>query len=290
MRVGYACLTVGVLNTNFKTFRKKNLNEKNLKSIIKHNLKALDNIIDYNIKNNIKLFRITSDLIPFGGGGYKWEEWFKKDFKKIGEKIKKNNIRVSMHPGQYTVLNSPHEEVVKNAVIELEYHAKVLSLLGVSNENKIILHIGGVYNDKESAMVRFIENYQKLNKDIKQRLVIENDEKNYNVEEVLYISNKLNIPVVFDNLHNQLNQSELGEVELIKKCVATWKKKDGTAKIHYSEQAEAKKNGAHSWHIDVEKFTNFVDKLTDDVDIMLEVKDKNLSALECNLVLLNKKN
>lgn len=208
MSIGYACLTIGVPDANLKSFTAKSLTEEKLLEIISYNLKSLNNIIDYNIKNDIKLFRISSDLIPFGSSHLNqlsWWKMFSQEFVETGRKIMNNNIRVSMHPGQYTVLNSPNDDVVKRAIEDLNYHVKVLDNLRVGENHKIILHIGGVYNDKEQAIKRFADNYERLNDQVKERLVIENDDKSYNINEVLKIGNELNIPVVFDNLHNKIN-------------------------------------------------------------------------------------
>ena len=152
MSIGYACLTIGVQNTNLKSCIAKNVDEEKLLDLISNNLNSLENIIEYNIKNNIKLFRISSDLIPFGSSkinSIPWEKIFLSKFGEIGDKIKTSGMRVSMHPGQYTVINSPNIEVVNRAIDDLNYHTKVLDSLGVGSEHKIVLHIGGVYNDKE---------------------------------------------------------------------------------------------------------------------------------------------
>lgn len=287
MSIGYACLTIGVENANLKTSIAKNINEEKLLDLISHNLNSLENIIDYNIENHIRLFRISSDLIPFGSSPIntlQWEKIFFYKFNKIGEKIRKNEIRVSMHPGQYTVLNSPNMEVVNRAIEDLNYHAKVLDSLGIGSEHKIVLHIGGVYNDKKQSMERFVNNYSLLGNNVKERLVIENDDKSYNINEVLEIGQTLNIPVIFDNLHNEINpyDKEKNEIYWISKCKETWKEKDGYQKIHYSQQNPLKKVGSHSNTIGVNKFVNFYENLSrEDIDIMLEVKDKNLSAVKC---------
>lgn len=287
MSIGYACLTLGVLNANLKSCTAKNATEENLLDIILHNLNSLENMIEYNIRNDIKLFRISSDLIPFGSSPLNkltWWEIFSERFSEIGRKIKENNIRVSMHPGQYTVLNSPNSDVVKRAVEDLNYHARVLECLDVGAEHKIILHIGGIYNDKEQAIQRFADNYMHLSDSIKQRLVIENDDKLYNINDVLEIGKKLNIPVVFDNLHNEINfySKEISESNWINQCKSTWKENDGCQKIHYSQQDPLKKTGSHSSTIKINKFIEFYKSLErEDIDIMLEVKDKNLSAVKC---------
>ncbi len=189
-----------------------------------------------------------------------------------------------MHPGQYTVLNSPNPEVVNNAVSDLKYHAKVLDALGVNESSKIILHIGGVYGDKQKSAEVFKSNYLKLPDNIKARMIIENDDKNYAVEDILDISRALEIPVVFDNLHNELNPSkeELSGKEWIGICASTWKKKDGKQKIHYSQQKAGASVGSHSETIYIEEFMEFYNSLNDkSIDIMLEVKDKNISCLKC---------
>jgi len=286
MNIGYACLLVDVLNTKLRTCNLKNATEEKFKELISNNLNSLNNMIDYNIENNIHLFRISSDIIPFGSNQInklKWWNIFEKEFEIIGKKLKENNIRVSMHPGQYTVLNSIKEDVVKRAIEDLLYHVRVLDALKTDKTSKIILHIGGVYNDKEESIKRFIKVVKKLPKQIKNRLVIENDDKNYTIDEVYFISEKTKLPIVFDIFHHQINNNDNKKSinDWIIKCSKTWNKNDGNPKIHYSEQNINKQKGSHSETIDVEKFIEFYKNLPISVDIMLEVKDKNISAVKC---------
>lgn len=287
MRIGYACLTIGVPNTSMKRCLMKNASEAKLLELIPHNLDSLENIIDYNIKNNIRLFRISSDLIPFGSSPINkipWWNLYQSKFLRIGSKIKDNGIRVSMHPGQYTVINSPDEDVVKRAIDDLNYHSKVLDSLGVGIEHKIILHIGGVYNDKKSAVSRFISNFNNIAVSIKDRVALENDDKSFNICDVLEIGKVLSVPIVFDNLHNEINPCNMqkSDILIINECKKTWKERDGVQKIHYSQQNPNKKPGSHSSSILIDKFMDFCSALQrDDIDIMLEVKDKNLSAVNC---------
>lgn len=291
MSIGYACLTLGVPFTDMKSCTLKNATDERLLEITAHNLKSLENIIKYNLKHDIKLFRISSDLIPFGSNPankLSWWEIFSEEFLRIGEIIKSADIRVSMHPGQYTVLNSLNSEVVKKAVEDLIYHCKVLEALGTEKNSKVILHIGGVYGDKKEAIKKFKKNYMALDNIIKKRLVIENDQKSYNIQDVLEIGQELNIPVVFDNLHHKINQENLDtkinidDYFWINECRKTWKNHDGNQKIHYSQQDSIKHPGAHSKTIAIEEFMEFYSNLNrNDIDIMLEVKDKNLSGIKC---------
>lgn len=241
MAIGYACLVFGVPDTGMKRCLIKNATRDRLSQLTLGNLQALDRIIDYNIKNEIKLFRISSDLIPFSSNpinDIKWWKVYEKEFQIIANKIKDHGIRISMHPGQYTVLNSPDRDVVNRAVQDLNYHGRVLDSLGEDKKDKIILHIGGVYKNKEKAMERFITNYDQLSDSVKNRLVIENDDKSYNISDVLEIGSILDIPVVFDNLHHQANPSHLDKpmIYWIDRCAHTWHKRNEVQKIHYSSK------------------------------------------------------
>lgn len=294
--IGYACNFIGDKSLRFRTIRKNNITNEKLTEIISHNLNVLKEIILYNKKNKIKLFRITSDLIPFGSSEFNtldWGEVFKEEFAEIGRIIKESNMRVSMHPGQYTVINSLREDVIERAFWDLNYHDKVLNLLNCDKTSKIVLHIGGVYGNKEEAIIRFIKNYGRLKPSVKNRLIIENDDKSYNIEEVLYISENTGAPVVYDNLHSKINPPSVEKDDLywINLAKKTWKKEDGRQKVHFSIQDPDKKPGGHSKTIYINEFKKFYeDTCGGDIDIMLEVKDKNVSAIKCVNTLEKDKN
>lgn len=293
MKIGYACLTEGVYNTKFKTCTLKTATRENLLKIIEHNLDTLEEIIDYNIKMNISFFRLGSDIIPFGSSpvnNLPWDGIFKERFQTISKKIKDKNIRISMHPGQYTILNSPNETIIERAIEDLEYHNRFLNALEMDKTSKIILHIGGVYGDKESAIARFEKTYSILSDAIKSRLIIENDDKSYNIGDVLGIAKRNSIPVAYDNLHNTLLPFDESKDDnhFIKLANKTWTSSDGVQKIHYSQSANGKRTGSHSKTIDLEVFSGFLKDIPD-VDIMLEVKDKNISALKVNNLIDDKK-
>ncbi|SDK22132.1 UV DNA damage repair endonuclease UvsE [Alkalibacterium thalassium] len=294
MSIGYACLTRGIADLSYKTCRKQNATEENLLSLIEHNLTTLEAMIDYNNQNDIRLFRMSSDIIPFGSdfsvNDLDWSQIFKEQFERIGEKVKDYGIRVSMHPGQYTVLNSKNEDVVNRAIDDLTYHTLFIDSLNVDASHKIILHIGGVYGDKDQAIERFVKVYKKLDQRIKKRLIIENDDRLYTIEDVLSISQQTGAPVVYDNLHHFINPGEtLGnDKHWIEKAQETWSLDDGRAKVHYSQQQLNAREGAHSQTVRIKEFMDYYESVKSlDIDIMLEVKDKNLSAVKCVLATKN---
>lgn len=287
IKIGYACQALAVEGTQLRSCITKNADEERLMEIIAHNLDVLERIIEYNRTQEIPVFRISSELVPFGSSpvnSLEWDLHFAERFREIARKLKEYGIRVSMHPGQYTVLNSPDTAVVKRAVEDLEYHCRVLDALKTAPDSKLILHVGGIYQDKEAAMKRFEENYELLHDGIKARLVLENDDKSYTISDVLELGSKLGIPVVFDHLHNRINCSDPSKDDSywIEACKSTWNDIDGRQKIHYSQQEDGKKPGSHSNTIETYEFVKYYESIRSyDLDVMLEVKDKNLSAVKC---------
>ncbi len=198
----------------------------------------------------------------------------------------RHEIRISCHPGQYTVLNSPDPRVVENSIAELSYHCRLLELLSDQQNSKMILHIGGQYGNKSEAIKRFIDVYHRYEGLLRKHLVIENDDRLYTTEDVLSISKRTSLPIVFDHLHHAINPSlENHSInEILKNIKATWTPADGQSKMHYSQQAIGKRPGAHSATIDLTLFQQDYRNYYHDFngDIMLEVKDKNRSFLKVN--------
>ncbi len=285
IRIGYACLAVGVPEGKITRCRLKNATEQKLREITAGNLEALGKIIAYNEKSGIRLFRISSDIVPFAShpvGATGWRDEFAPDLYRIGRKIKDAGIRVSMHPGQYTVLNSPRNDVYQNALLDLAYHADFLDAIDADGTCKIILHAGGAYGNKREAMSRLVRRASRLPGRIGRRIALENDDKIYTAEEILFLSEQTGFPAVYDNLHNDLNPSgeHASDREWISRFARTWRAADGRPKVHYSQPGD--KRGAHSQTIRLKEFLAFFEGMkTTRADIMLEVKDKNLSAVKC---------
>ena len=283
MKVGYACINMSLDCRSSRTFRLKNYSEERLLETIENNLNCLSRILQFNFDNNLLFFRITSDLIPFASHpimNFDWQEYFKTKFKEIGDFIKKNSMRITLHPGQYTVLNSKNDKVVQNSIKELKYHVDVLELLGLDSTAKVITHVGGVYGDKKSSINRFLQIYKTLSDNIKMHFIIENDDKSYNIKDCLKINENIGIPIVFDSYHHFCyNQGESLEkaIELITK---TWKKSDGVPIVHYSSEHPNKGKYSHADEIDLKNFSEFL-KITKkfNFDLMLEIKNKEKSAL-----------
>lgn len=292
-KIGYACMNMDIYPNDYKTCRKDRITHERLTALITHNLEVLERTIDYNILQHNAMFRVSSSLIPFGSSPLNTVDWvhdFHDRFEIMRQKIKDNDIRISVHPGQYTVINSLDEKVVNASIAELRYHVQILECLAPMRTSKMILHVGGIYGDKQAAMRRFIDVYNyRLDERIKRHLIIENDDRLYTVEDVLSIAAQIPIPVVFDNLHHATNPSLENESleSIVKRVAATWKPEDGRPKMHYSQQAAGKRSGAHSETIDLDQFIADYMEIYSYVttDIMLEVKDKNRSFVKVNALM-----
>ncbi|MEA4869419.1 MAG: UV DNA damage repair endonuclease UvsE [Christensenella sp.] len=291
MKIGYACLCVAVEGTQIKNCNLKSATPERLLSLVNSNLIALERMIDYNIANGISLYRISSDIVPFGSSvaaALSWDSLFQTDLARIAGKIRQGNMRVSMHPGQYTVLNSPDRGVVQRAIDDLGYHARFLDALRLDATHKIVLHVGGKYGDASAAMARFALAYRDLDEAITRRLILENDGSIYTISEVLNLCHSIGAPTVYDNLHNAINPADQAKSDdyWISLCRETWKSSDGTQKTHYSQPHPGKVRGAHSETIAIDPFLRYCHGLSGEKpDIMLEVKDKNRSAVKCRLSL-----
>jgi UV DNA damage endonuclease len=291
MKIGYPCINLSLKCRSSKTFRLKNYSEERLINTVNSNLKCLLEILQYNKSHSLLFFRITSDLIPFASHpvmNFNWQDYFKDNFSTLGKYIKTNNMRISMHPGQYTVLNSKNPKVFKNSIKDLEYHVDVLDLLELDRTAKVQIHVGGIYNDKKASRERFKKRYLNLEQRIKNRLIIENDDKSYNLDDCLNISKSTEIPIVFDNYHHECNPNGKNLIEAFNLFTKTWKREDGYPMVHYSSEHPIKGKSKHADTIDLNHFKKFLRKTKDfDFDIMLEIKDKEDSALKA-LEILNK--
>jgi UV DNA damage endonuclease len=240
-------------------------------------------MLKYNVDHHLLFFRITSDLIPFASHPictFDWIDYFSDIFSEIGEFINKHQIRISMHPDQFIVLNSQRSDVVKRSIDELQYHADVLDLMNLPISAKIQLHVGGVYGDKEKSMNRFISVYGRLEDQIKNRLVVENDDSRYMVSDCLELSQRIGIPVLLDVFHHSILNNDEPVNSTISYASQTWKASDGIMMLDYSQQEPGKRKGKHAERLNLDQFQIFLSTAgSSDFDIMLEIKDKESSAL-----------
>ena len=286
MRIGYPCVNRTLDCSASSTFRLKSYSEARLKTSIKNNLDCLRRILQFNLENRLFFFRISSDLVPFAShpiNRFSWQKQFQDEFEVIGEFIIKNRMRILMHPDQFTLINSIKDEIFERSKKELQYHAEILDLMKLDTSAKIQIHVGGAYGDKKASMERFVKRFHRLPDSIARRLVIENDDKLFDLNDCLKINEEIQIPVLLDVFHQKLNNSATQTIEeSLMLATKSWNKKnDGVPMVDYSSQEPNGLPRQHSETINLEDFDLLL-KQTEpfDFDIMLEIKDKEKSAIK----------
>ena len=286
VRLGYVALSKALDDVTtsstitYTNYINKNYNTSKLLEITKNNLDSLYEIIKYNVKNNFHFYRLTSKLVPLATHDkvdFDYITPLLDEYKKIGKLINGNNIRVDTHPDQYAVLNSMNSKIVKNTVEILEYHYKIMDALGIKDKI-IILHVGSSACGKKASITRFINNFNKLPDHIKKCIAVENDDKVYNIKDVLELCHKINVPMVLDYHHFICNNEKEDINDYLKEIIDTWNGK--IPKMHFSSpKSKLKKEfRSHSDYINKEcfiKFINILKKQDKDIDIMLEAKAKD---------------
>ena len=186
-----------------------------------------------------------------------------------------------MHPGQYTVLNSPNPAVVAASIAELEAAARLIDAVQDDDTGKIVLHVGGAYDDRAASLRRFEGVATRLSDAVRRRLVIENDDTVYSTGEVLALADATGFPVVFDWFHHTIRPSaDPDHGRLIARCFATWKGGDGVPKVHLSSQAPGGRIGHHADYVEQADLAAFLVHAPDaPFDLMLEAKKKDLTLL-----------
>lgn len=286
VRLGYVALSKALDDVTtsstitYTNYINKNYNTSKLLEITKNNLDSLYEIIKYNVKNNFHFYRLTSKLVPLATHDkvdFDYITPLLDEYKKIGKLINDNNIRVDTHPDQYAVLNSMDSKIVKNTVEILEYHYKIMDAIGIKDKI-IILHVGSSACGKKASITRFINNFNKLSDHIKKCIAVENDDKVYNIKDVLELCHKINVPMVLDYHHFICNNEKEDINDYLKEIIDTWNGK--LPKMHFSSpKSKLKKEfRSHSDYINKEcfiKFINILKKQDKDIDIMLEDKAKD---------------
>jgi UV DNA damage endonuclease len=282
MRIGYPCINRSIGCTSSKTFRLASYSDERLHETVAANLSCLMNILVYNVDHGLLFHRITSDLVPFASHPIctlPWKEYFSDTFAEIGAYCREHGLRISMHPDQFVLINTPDKGVLLRSIEELAYQSAVLDLMGLDRTAKVQIHVGGVYGDKTGSMDRFVENFSQLSPSVKSRLVIENDDRLFSIADCCAIHKRTGIPVILDSFHHKLlNRGESLE-EILTALRKTWKDHDGLPMMDYSSQQEGKRPGAHAEAIVPGDFLQFLsDSRPHDFDLMLEIKDKEKSA------------
>jgi UV DNA damage endonuclease len=269
-------------------------------------LDYLRHILAYLDEEDIRFYRISSDLAPYATHpdhpqfhGQVAE--CREELAALGELARRQDMRLSFHPAQYIVLNTPDDELAARSAADIEVQTAILDAMELGDEAVVVLHVGGVYNDRQAARERFARRYETLSPDAQRRLVVENDDGRFGVDDTLWIHRETGVRLIFDVHHHQYhNPTGIDTVEAAQACLATWEGWDVRPKIHFSSprtdwgyrygsegEPQTPDWRAHAEFVDPFAFSAFYRSILEAApDVMLEAKAKDVALRQLRRDLL----
>ena len=264
-------------------------------------------ILDYLGDVGIRMYRMSSDIAPYITHPdlpqfHGQIDEAASELAAVGAQARRLGIRLSMHPAQFIVLNSPDPALVQKSVADLLAAALILDRMEQGPEAVLVIHVGGTYGNHHSGCDRWVETYRSLPEPVRRRLVLENDDLRYSAADVLDIHERTGVPLVFDNLHFACNNPErLDMADTLARFLTTWPT-GVVPKTHFSSpdtnfrtiERRDRKTGkmvattvapiwtGHADYIHPFEFIDFVRRVAPphtDFDLMLEAKAKDLALL-----------
>ncbi|RTE08435.1 UV DNA damage repair endonuclease UvsE [Paenibacillus whitsoniae] len=292
IRLGYVSTAIAIFNNTpsstftYKLFSERPREEAMQRAIAigRKNLQATQRILYYNAAHGIRLFRLSSSLIPLATHPdvrIDVAAEYKDELRQLGDFAKAHDMRLSMHPNQFTLLNGK-ESVVQAAIGDLLYHAAILDGMGLDNSAIINIHVGGVYGDKEAATEKLYSNMPLVPSHVLDRLTFENDDKTYTLSETLAVCQQTKRPCMLDLHHDWCNPSEQTPLELLPAIAETWG--ELPMKIHVSAPKSEKEFRSHADYIEPEQLLAFLKRCKEHglarIDVMIEAKVKDLALFK----------
>lgn len=245
LNLGYCCINTILRERDIfcsRTCRLATIKERGIGysyELAHKNLDDLVIILRWNFFKKIYNYRMSSDMFPFSShkdycNEYDWSQFTLK-LRRLGKIAKKYKIRLTFHPGQFNVLSSHNENTVINSIREIDIHSKIMDIMKLDQHSTIVIHGGSKNGGKEEALNRFIINFKRLSESSQRRLVLENCEMMYTIEDLLNVSNQLLIPIVIDSHHHNINPGNTNLGELIEKVLLIWDKRNIIPLFHISE-------------------------------------------------------
>ncbi|BCB02090.1 UV DNA damage repair endonuclease UvsE [Bacillus sp. KH172YL63] len=290
IKLGYVAMSMNLQNASpsqtmtFKQFsgiKDREAAVLKLERIARSNLENCLRLLKHNVMNDIRFFRFSSKLIPLANHpelkGWDYLSPLRDELEAIGEYVARHPMRVGFHPDHFVLLNSGDVYVLKNSLKTLKMHEGLLKGMGIDPAHRCVLHVGGAYDDKEKALEQFIHNWGLTPVDLQRMVILENDDTVFNVSDVLYLCEKLAIPLVFDYHHHLANHERDWKLDW-ERVAGTWSGSPLPVKMHISSPRSKEDYRAHADFIDPGMFLDFLHGIkgsVDEIDCMIEAKKKD---------------
>ncbi|HEX3031506.1 MAG TPA: UV DNA damage repair endonuclease UvsE [Bacillota bacterium] len=268
--------------TNFLKIADREAGLRKITNLAHGNLVNTLRILRHALAAGVYVYRFTSKLIPLYGHELtrEWDffPYLAQDFREIGRFVREEGMRVSFHPDHFTLINSPDTGVVQRSIDDLKRHVSILEAMELDDQAKLVIHIGGGYKDKASALERFITNWSELPSEVQARITLENDDKIFTAAETLQVCKQLGMPMVLDIHHHWCNSGGQSIKEMVKPIFTTWQATGLPPKIHVSSPKSEQDKRSHADFICAEAlfdFLNLAKDITEALDVMVEAKQKD---------------
>jgi UV DNA damage endonuclease len=273
---------------------------------LRTSIEYLHVIFDYLHEQGISMYRISSDIAPYLTHPEKTEfrnqvAEARTDLVALGEVARARRLRLSFHPSQYIILNSADDRLTAQSVHDIESQAEMLDVMELGPEACIVIHTGGLYDDRVGARDRWMKTYERrLSPQARRRLVLENDDVSFSASDVLAIHQRVGVPLIFDHQHFWcLNPDRLELGDTVRRFLRTWPK-GVRPKIHFSSPRTEMRElierdrktkrrrkvlkppllTGHADFINPFEFATFLRTMDGmDFDVMLEAKMKDVALL-----------
>ncbi|MFE8695911.1 UV DNA damage repair endonuclease UvsE [Cytobacillus sp. FJAT-53684] len=296
VRLGYVAMSMELKNASpsqtmtFAQFQKIEDREAAIRKLERISISNLENtlrLLRHNAVSTIHFYRLTSRLIPLANHeellDWNYMKPLKGLLKEIGDFSKMHQMRIDFHPDHFVLINSHKEEVLKNSIKTLKMHYLLLKGMGIDPTHRCVMHVGGSYKETVHSLERFVDNWMEVPKSIQKMIMLENDDTSFNLDDTLYLCEKLGIPLVFDYHHHLAHHNNLNWEENWERVVGTWKYSPLPLKMHISSPKSAEAFRHHADYIDIEMFFDFLKEINGSVqqiDCMIEAKMKDQALFQ----------
>jgi UV DNA damage endonuclease len=275
-------------------------------------LALVDGILDYLASHRIAMYRLSSDLAPYATHpdmpqfhGMVAES--ASELAAFGAKARSLGVRLSFHPSQYVLINSPDASLTERSIRDLASQADMLDAMGCGPEAVVVTHVGGVYGDHAASRARWVDSWNRLPEPVRRRLVLEHDDLRFSAADILWIHERTGVRLIFDYQHFWcLNPERLELQATLRAILSTWPSGE-RPKIHFSSPRTEMRavrrvdrrtkrartvlvpplSTGHGDYVNPFEFARFMrDAEGLDFDVMLEAKAKDLALIRLRSDLL----